>query len=304
MFLTFKRVLKFGWQGFYRNKALSLQVVFILFVLVFTTTFLFLFNEFSSFLISETQEKVDISVYFKPATNESKVLEIKNQLEGLTHYVKKVDYISKEEAQNIFIEKHQDNATYLEALNQVEDNPFFSSLNISAFSPENYQYLADFFAQSPIVDLVEKISYNRNKEVIEKLFAVIANIKKAVLLLTIFFALLSALITFNTIKLSIFSLKREIATRKLVGADNWFIRGPFLAQAVLYVLSAWLIFNLIFLGLALFLNNQLKTLLLNFDLFSTLVIQKGIALLISQFLFAMIVALISSWFAVRKYLKV
>jgi len=90
----------------------------------------------------------------------------------------------------------------------------------------------------------------------------------------------------------------------LVGADNWFIRGPFLAQAVLYVLSAWLIFNLIFLGLALFLNNQLKTLLLNFDLFSTLVIQKGIALLISQFLFAMIVALISSWFAVRKYLKV
>ncbi|MDP2951651.1 MAG: permease-like cell division protein FtsX [bacterium] len=304
MFLTFKRVLKFAWQGFYRSKALTAQVVFILFVLVLTATFLFLFNEFSNFLISQTQEKVDISVYFKQSVEEAKVLEIKNELENLSDKVKKVDYISREEAQNIFILKHQDDPTYLEALEQVSDNPFFSSLNISAFSPDQYQGIAEFFEVAPLVDLVEKVSYNRNKIIIERLFMVISNIKRAGLGLTIFFALLAALITFNTIKLSIFSLKREITTRKLVGADNWFIRGPFLAQAVLYVITALIIFDALFLGLILFLNSQLKPLLLDFDLLNSLVIQKGIILALIQVCFTMIVALVSSWFAVRKYLKV
>jgi len=304
MLLTFKRVLKFGWQGFYRSKALTAQVVFILFVLVFTTTFLFLFNEFSNFLISQTQEKVDISVYFKQNVEEAKVLEIKNELEGIVDKVKKVDYVSREEAQNIFILKHQNDPTYLEALEQVSDNPFFSSLNISAFSPDHYKYIADFFEVAPLVDLVEKVSYNRNKLVIERLFAVISNIKKAGLGLTIFFALLASLITFNTIKLSIFSLKREITTRKLVGADNWFIRGPFLAQAVLYVLTSLIVFDVLFISLVLFLNSQLRPLLLDFDLLNSLVIQKGIILGLMQLGFALAVALISSWFAVRKYLKI
>ena len=133
---------------------------------------------------------------------------------------------------------------------------------------------------------------------------VISNIKKAGMGLTVFFALLASLITFNTIKLSIFSLKREITTRKLVGADNWFIRGPFLAQAVLYVITALIIFDALFLGLILFLNSQLKPLLLDFDLLNSLVIQKGIILALIQVFFTLIVALVSSWFAVRKYLKV
>ena len=297
-------MLKFAWQGFYRSKALTAQVVFILFVLVLTATFLFLFNEFSNFLISQTQEKVDISVYFKQSVEEAKVLEIKNELENLNDKVKKVEYVSREEAQNIFILKHQDDPTYLEALEQVNDNPFFSSLNVSAFSPDHYQSIAEFFEVAPLVDLVEKVSYNRNKIIIERLFMVISNIKKAGMGLTVFFALLASLITFNTIKLSIFSLKREITTRKLVGADNWFIRGPFLAQAVLYVITALIIFDALFLGLILFLNSQLKPLLLDFDLLNSLVIQKGIILALIQVFFTLIVALVSSWFAVRKYLKV
>lgn len=304
MFLTLKRVLKFSWQSFYRNKALTLQVVFILFVLVFTSTFLFLFNEFSNFLIKGAESKVDVSVYFKQETAETKVLEIKNQLESLEGIVSKVAYISKDEAENIFIEKHQDDPDYLEALNQVEGNPFFSSLNISAFSPGNYEYLADFFAQEPLVQSVEKISYNRNKVVIERLFAVVSNIKRAGLVLTIFFALLASLITFNTIKLSIFSIKREITTRRLVGADSWFIRGPFLGQAVFYAVTALLIFDLLFAIVVLFLNSQLEALLLDFNLMSLLVVKKGILLLLIQLGFTLTIALVSSWFAVRKYLKV
>ena len=60
MFTSFKRILKFGAQGFWRNKGLSAQVIFIMMVAVFAVTFSFFFRQLSYFLIEEAQKKVDI----------------------------------------------------------------------------------------------------------------------------------------------------------------------------------------------------------------------------------------------------
>ncbi len=130
MFTSFKRVLKFGWQGFWRNKNLSLQVIFIMVVSVCAITFFFLFEKVSSFLIEQSEKKVDISVYFQKDTPEEKILGLKEELTGLYGQVKSVEYISKQTAQEVFIEKHQDDKFYLEALEQVGDNPFLPSLSI------------------------------------------------------------------------------------------------------------------------------------------------------------------------------
>ncbi len=303
MLVSFKRITQFGWQGFSRNKSLTAQVIFIMMVAVFVVTFLFLFKQVSVFLIEETQAKVDISVYFKKDTTEDKILELKEQLVNFSEKIEAVSYTSSEEAYEVFIQGHNSDSFFLDALEQVDGNPFLASLDIKATSPEQYSYVASFLEENVFSDLVEKVSYNQSKGVIDKLFEITSNIELAGMALSVFFALLVVLVTFNTIRLSITSSKRELSTRRLVGASNWFIRGPFLVQSALYAIFAVIIFDAIFLAVALFLNSQLKALLLDFNLLRYLQ-SNFLVLLLMQIVFCLVLATASSWLAVRKYLKI
>ena len=161
MCTSFKRILKFGWQGFWRNKALSAQVIFIMMITVFVLTSLFVFKQISGFMIEEAQKKVDVSVYFKKEVVESRILEVKEKIETFSNEIERVDYVSTESAKESFIEKHKDDALYMTALANVEGNPFFASLNISAKTSDQYAYIASFLEEAPYVSLIEKVSYNK-----------------------------------------------------------------------------------------------------------------------------------------------
>lgn len=302
MFTSFKRIIKFGWQGFWRNKNLSLQVIFIMVVSVCAITFFFLFEKVSSFLIEQSEKKMDISVYFQKDTPEEKILGLKEELTGLYGQVKSVEYISKQMAQEVFIEKHQDDKFYLEALEQVGANPFLPSLSIEAVSPQQYAFIANFLQEGESNSFIEKVSYSKNKQVIDQLFYITSSVKKAGLVVGIIIALLAILITFNTIKLTIFSLKEEITTSRLVGASNWFIAGPFLVQGILYALFSVVIFNIVFIIFAVFLNSRLQVLFLDFNLLAALK-HSAVFLGIGQILFTVFCGTVSSFLAARKYLK-
>ncbi|MDD5433253.1 MAG: permease-like cell division protein FtsX [Candidatus Pacebacteria bacterium] len=302
MFTSFKRIIKFGLLGFWRNKNLSLQVIFIMGVVVGTITFLFLFEQFSNFLIQQSERKVDISVYFKKDASEESILNLKEQLNGLSGQVEEVTYISSQEANEIFIAKHQDDKFYLEALGQVEGSPFLPSLNIKAFSSASYAYIDNFLQNEQTNNLVEKISYSKNKQVIDQLFYITSSVKKAGLVGGIAVALLVILITFNTIKLTIFSLRDEISISRIVGASNWFISGPFLVQSILYGIFAVVIFDAIFVGVILFLNTKLQVLFLDFNLI-TILKNNGWYLLLAQIGTVLFLGAVSSFLASRKYLK-
>jgi cell division transport system permease protein len=302
MLTSFKRILKFGWKGFWRNKNLSLQVIFIMIVSVSIITTLFFFSKLTSFLIQESEKRVDIAVYFQKDAPEEKMLNLKNELTAFSEQVESVQYVSKESAQENFIAKHKDDKYYLEALEQVGDNPFLPSLSIKAVSPQYYAFIADFLQTKAKDNLIEKISYSKDKQVIEQLFYITSSVKKAGLIGGIIVSLLAILITFNTIKLTIFSLKEEITTSRLVGASHWFIAGPFFVQGLLYALFSVLIFNALLAGIIIFLHTRLQTLFFDFNLITNIK-QSFLYLFSSQILFAFLCATISCLLAVRKYLK-
>jgi len=304
MLTILKRILKFGFLGFWRNKNLGLQVIFIMSVVVFAITFIFLFEQVGNFLISQSEKKVDISVYFTKDATEESMLNLKEQLLVLTKQVKSVDYISKREANEIFVERHKDDKFYLEALNQVQEEPFLASLNIKAFSSDSYAEIAEFLKNKEQEGgIIEKISYSKNKEVIDQLFYITSNVKKAGFLGGIAIAFLVILITFNTIKLTILSTKDEITTSRLVGASNWFIRGPFLVQSILYSLVSVVVFDVIFVGFTIFLNAKMQTLFLDFNIVSVLK-SNGFYLFLTQFGATVFLGAVSSLLATRKYLKI
>ena len=303
MFITLRRIFRFGWQGFIRNKGLSFGVIFIMTIVILGVSSLGLFKKVSDALISEVRKKVDISVYFKSGTSEEDIMRIKESLYKFSPGIIDVDYVSSEEAHKSFLERHQKDPLYLQALAQVGGNPFLPSLDIKARSPDLYAQIATFLTQGPFKNAIEKVSYYQNKTVINRLFALTRNIKVFGILLSIGLIFLTALVIFATIKLTIFAFEDKITTMRLVGASNWFIRGPFVVQSLLYGFFAVAFANLLlFLTLSAF-NQKFIDWFFNFDILNYFKSAFPIFLL-WQLVFASLVGFFSSLIAMRKYLKV
>ena len=159
MFISFQRILKFGFQGFWRHQGLTLQVIFIMGVAIFTLTSLFIFQTLSDYLIARAQEKVDISVYFKREVPQEEIFRLQENLSRFSQEIESVSYISEEKAKEIFIQRHQNDPLYLQALQEIGNNPFLASLKIKAKSPAFYAQISEFLTKGPFGNLIEKISY-------------------------------------------------------------------------------------------------------------------------------------------------
>jgi len=303
MFISLKRVFKFAWQGFLRNRVLGLEVMFIMAIAVFLITSLFLFQGISDFLIKEVQNKVDVSVYFKETVREEEILSVERDLYKFSNEIESVEYISREKALENFIEKHEYEPIYLEALQEIGYNPFLPSLNIKARDPSYYAPISNYLDQESLQGIIERVSFFQNKKVIDKLFSITANVRIVVISLSLLLGLLAVLITFNTIKLTIFTSKEEISTMQLVGASSWFIRGPFVIQGIFYGIISVLAVNLLFLITFAFFSYRLEAFFLGFNLLNYFQMN-FLSLLLIQIAFAGILAIFSTLLALHKYLKV
>lgn len=302
MFISLKRVSKFAWQGFSRNKVLGFEVMFIMAIAVFLITSLFLFQGLSNFLIKEIQSKVDVSVYFKENVLEEKILNVERDLYKFSNEIESVEYISKEKALQNFIEKHKDEPIYLEALEEIGYNPFLPSLNIKARDPSYYGPISNYLNQDSLQGVIERVSFFQNKKVIDKLSSVTNNVRIVVISLSLILGLLAVLITFNTIKLTIFTSQEEISTMQLVGASNWFIKSPFVIQGIFYGIVSVLAVNLLFLIIFAFFSYRLETFFLGFNLLNYFQIN-FLSLFLIQIVFAGVLAIFSTLLALHKYLK-
>ena len=164
-----------------------------------------------------------------PATEIDK---IKTKIENLTG-VQSVTYESKADALARMKESWKDNAYLLEGL---EENPLPSSLII---------YLDDiYYAESVLMGIqgtngVEEIkSY---QDIVEQLLSITEAIRKTGIIVIFVLIAISTFIIHNTIKITVSSRNREINIMKYVGATNWFIRWPFLAEGTILGLIGALI---------------------------------------------------------------
>ena len=303
MLTSLKRILKFSWVGFLRNKALVLEVIFVITISISLITCLFLSQGVSKFLINYLQDKADISVYFKQNTSEQEIVKVEEALYQFSNEIQSVEYISQEKALQIFTEVHKNDSDSLEALEQVGDNPFLASLVIKAYDPIYYVQISNFLNQDSFKDVIEKIPYYDNKRVIDRLSAITDTIKTMTIGLGLILGLLAVLITFNTIKLTIFASKDEISTMRLVGASNWFIKGPFIIQGVLYGIASIFIVDILFFILLLFFSPKLQVFFSGFNLLSYFQSQYA-SLFLIQIIFVGTVSIISTLLALNKHLKV
>ncbi len=305
MFTLIKRIFKSGWQSFSRDGDIAAANIFIMTMTILLATSLFLLKDISQILISAIREKADISVYFKTVAQEEDILNIQEELSKIPE-VKDVEYVSKEKALEDFVQRHKDDPVLMGSLEEVGGNPFLAALNIRAFEASQYQAVVNFLDATlapSYKDLIEKVDYYQRKPVIERIFALTSGTGKVGISLSIVLAIVAILVAFNTIRLAILNQAEEIKIQRLVGASNWFIRGPFLVQGAISGIISTLISLLIFTLICWFLGPKIEF------LFSGLNVWKFFTgnfftIILIQLSTGILLGAVSSSIAIRKYLKV
>ncbi len=296
------RIVKYGWSSFLRNGWLSASTVSIMVLALIVFEGLIVFNVVAKGAVEAIQEKIDISVYFKTNVTEDSVLNIKRSLEGLSE-VKTVEYVSRDDALRVFREEHKNDPVITETLNQLDENPLLASLNVKAKDPRHYETIASYLDKPAFTDQIEKITYAQNHLVIDRLIAFVDTIRNGGAILTSFLSFLAIMITFNTIRLAIFSNSEAIGIMRLVGAGNNFIRGPYIVEGILYGVIGAVASFVFLIPIVNFISPYVTNFIPEISL-KAYFSEHLLKLFLYQVLFGVALGILSSVIAIRRYLHI
>lgn len=307
MFTSTRRIMKAGFINFWRNAVVSLSAIFVMTVALFVVGSTILTSVFLDSSLEQIKEKVDINIYFNPDAAEPDIFVMKRSLEDLPE-VKTVEYISRDKAIENFKARHDNDYLMTQALDELVDNPLGAILNIRAKDTSQYEAIAKHIkaeqeAAGPGSNLIYNVNYSKNKVVIDKLTEITKGIERvsvAVLLLLIAIAIV---ITFNTIRLAIYVSREEIAIMRLVGANNSFVRGPFIVEGMMYGVVAAIIATSILYPATLWLKDATDSFYGGIDVFAYYINHLNQIFMVLA-AGGIILGAVSSFLAVRRYLKV
>jgi cell division transport system permease protein len=181
---------------------------------------------------NEVRERVIVDVYLATKAADTDVERVRRTLTEQTPYVGKVEYVSKEEAYQA--EKRRNP----EAYELLGSNPLPDTFRITPDKPENVEALRDALApvaaaggRAPMDPAIDEVK-NRREDT-DKILSATHVVKLTTAILSILLVVASILLVANTIRLSLFSRRREVEVMRLVGATNWFIRWPFIFEGVI-----------------------------------------------------------------------
>ncbi len=303
MLTNLKRVIRAGSINFWRNSAVAMASIFVLTVTLLVIGSLYLGSVFLNSTLESIRDRVDISVTFKTDTPETKVLALKKDLELLPE-VREVTYASREQELADFRERHQDNALLIQSLEEV-GNPFGSRLSILATDPAQYdsvaRFLSNYNEQVASSGIIDQISFK--KDIIQKLLSIINTSQTVGIAISGLLVLMSILVTFNTISLTIYIAREEISVMRLVGADNSYIRGPFIVEGVIAGIVASFVSIILLYPSVLWVRSTTAGVYGGIDLVSFYISHFGLLFLILLGS-GIILGTVSSFLAIGRYLKV
>lgn len=304
-----KRVIKAGFVNFWRNGFISLSSLLVMTITLFVIGSIIFTSTLFSYTLDQIKDKVDINVYFVTSSDDQDIMTIKKNLEALPE-VSKITYTSSEEALANFKKKHKNDEQTLQALEELEDNPLGASLNIKAKEPYQYESIANYLKGKEVflkdgISIIDKVNYYQDdiKIAIDTFTKIIEGVNKIGIALTIILVVLSVVITFNTIRLTIYVSREEISVMKLVGASNRYIRGPFVVTGIIYGFVSAMVTLVILYPATFYFTKMTINFFMGLNLFDYYIKNFGqIFFIITGS--GMLIGAISSYLAVRRYLKV
>ncbi len=284
-----------------RNSWLSVATISVLFLSLYIVGSTLLIGMVAKELVGNIEKNVSISVYFKPDVSEERINQIKDEIKK-GGKVYSIDYISKDQALEKFSSENKDDPVIAGALKEIGENPLLSSLVVRANNQADYSQLAEEI-ENNYKDDINNINYGKNKDVIEKLNKITSSAKKVGLILGMVFVAIAILITFNTIRLSLFVRRKEFDIMRLVGASNLYIKAPSIFEGIFYgvfasILAILAVVATAYTAMPMVIKGLItKDQIINFYLNNLLFIG-GVILVVG-----LLIGIVSSMIAIKKYLK-
>lgn len=239
------RIIKFAFQDLVRNFGLSLVTIFVLILMLLSVNTLWAIDGLTQEAIQSVKEQVNLSFYLSPDVSSKDIAEIKNYVQSFKE-VTDLKILSSVEVLQTFQKRHQGSAEVLEALSELGGNPFGPTLLVKTKEPGDYKKIIEALNVPEYEHLIEAKSFGGHEEAIDRIQNITDRVEKIGLSLSLFFALIAFLIIFNTIQIAIFTQHIEIGIKRLVGANNWFIRGPYIVESAFFSLVSVAISAILF----------------------------------------------------------
>jgi cell division transport system permease protein len=181
---------------------------------------------------NEIRGKLLLDVYLKPGATNADAQRVRGLIHDRTPNVKSVTFISKQQAYQQQVKRNP------EAYRLLGSNPLPDTLRIVPRDPGQIDAIADALnpkgptgARAPADSAIDQVKNRRDET--SKILSATRVVKLSMALLAALLIAASVLLIANTIRLSLFSRRREVEVMRLVGATNWFIRWPFVIEGII-----------------------------------------------------------------------
>ena len=305
-YITLMRIVHTGTVNFLRNASLALAAMAVMIVTLTIILFSLVANATFTNTIQQITNKIDVSVYLSDATTPAQTTQLISQLKKLPN-AQSVEYLSKAQVLSQYEAQNSNNQQLALAITETS-NPLPATIHIKPKDLNKIQAIKNFLTEPTIAALQsDPPSYSGNlKQAIDNITHATDILREIGVIAVIVFAVISALIIFNTIQMAIFNRRDEIQIERLLGASTWYIRGPFVVESAIYgiisAIASVLIINSIFITTSSTL--QATTLgLLDIGYATTYFDSHFWLFLTLQLAIGIVIGAVSSVIATRRYLK-
>lgn len=223
---TWKRMVNQGFRNVFRNRVMSLAsisaIAAALFVLGLVVALVMNFNS----MISSLESQVEITVFLTNDVTRADIDTIEQQIRSWDG-VGECEFISKQQALNKWREEWGDKKYLLDGYH-ANNNPLPDSFEITAQKPE---FVESIVEKADSLPKVEKVQYS--KDVVDSIARVASTTRILGLAIVGVLIAMAMIIIHNTVRISVYSRRREINIMKYIGATDWYIRWPFLMEGAL-----------------------------------------------------------------------
>jgi cell division transport system permease protein len=305
-----KRIIKTGFINFWRNGVVSLASVLVFTVTLFIIGLLIMGNAVIGATLAELRDKVDVTVSFSIGADDAGMKNIEARVTSLPE-VKETIFKSREKVLEEFREEHKDDALILQSIDELDGvNPFLAELTIKAKDPSQYESIVSFLKSDTSLSpggtaIIDHVNFENeeNRAAIERFSRVAGSVETLGFYIGVIAAIITILVIFNTIRLGIYTAREEISVMRLVGANNMYIRGPFVIEGIIYgLIGAFFTLALLY-PITSWVSQSTDNFYGGIDLFQYYISHFPILFGILVGL-GVLLGIISSALAVRRYLKV
>lgn len=282
---------------------MSFMTVLILVLMLLSINTLVAVHVLTEKAVSSVKEQLSVSIHFRQDVKDEDVTEVQSFINSFPT-VTSVEFLTRDQVLEQFKEKQKDNPDVLASLNELGDNPFGPTMIITTREPGDYEKIITAISVPEYQNIIESKTFQDTQKAIDRIGSITTQVQKFVFVLTGLFGIISFLVIFNTVRVAIYTQRIEISIKKLVGASNWFVRGPYLIEALVFTFLSLAVTLVIMYFVVQFIDPFVSIVFSSQKFLTNYFFSHILVLAGAEFGIVLLLTFITSFLAMRRYLRV